>query len=79
MAIPLSRMITAVPALFFICITFKLIPNVYGERDVGGRRILLMNLSENKKIIGIQQPEIKKTVGALSGAATRSLENDDLN
>ena len=35
-----------------------------------------MNLSENKKIIGIQQPEIKKTVGALSGAATRSLEND---
>lgn len=61
---------------FFICITFKLIPDVYGERDVGKERILLMNLSENKKIIGIQQPEIKKTVGALSGAATRSLEND---
>ena len=22
---------------FFICITFKLIPDVYGERDVGGK------------------------------------------
>ena len=24
---------------FFICITFKLIPDVYGERDVGGSHI----------------------------------------
>lgn len=23
---------------FFICITFKLIPDVYGERDVGGKK-----------------------------------------
>ena len=23
---------------FFICITFKLIPDVYGDRDVGGKK-----------------------------------------
>lgn len=57
---------------FFICITFKLIPDVYGERDVGKERNRIMGNVEKYQLIVDKIGEL--TNGLLIDAAQKECE-----